>query len=95
MDGRMCLTSIIQLKTKSQFTISKAELRALLTSKEVVKTPITRTLESSDGVRYVRDVLLKDPVGTDKYNNFQPSRRMTVLTDRKGNLITASPGVLK
>ena len=73
----------------------QAELRSLLTSEDVVKTPVTRTLESADGVRYVRDVLLKDPVGTDKFNNFQPTRRMSVLTDRESNLVTASPGVVQ
>ncbi|MBT2293583.1 adhesin [Paenibacillus albidus] len=82
-------------KNKSQFTVSQDELRSILSSKEVVSTPVTRTLESKDGIRYVREVTLDRAIGTDKYNDFKPTSKMTILTDSKGNLITASPGTIK
>lgn len=34
-------------------------------------------------------------VGTDKFNNYQPTSTMTVITDKYGNLVTAFPGKLK
>ncbi len=46
-------------KNKSQFTISQEELRSLLSSKEIVNTTVSRTLESADGIRYVREVTLE------------------------------------
>jgi filamentous hemagglutinin len=76
----------------SQFTISQSELRQLLQSPQVVQTPVTRTLESVDGIRYVREVTFESPIGTDKFNGFQPTSTMTILTDRFGNLVTATPG---
>ncbi|MBE7375073.1 DUF637 domain-containing protein, partial [Pseudomonas lopnurensis] len=78
----------------SQFTIGQAELRSLLQSKEVVSAPITRTLESAQGIRYVREVNLSQPIGIDKFSG-QPTSIITVLTDRFGNLITTTPGVVK
>ena len=82
-------------KNASQFTISKDDLRSLLSSKDIVKTPVTRTIDSADGMRYVRVITLDKQVGLDKFNNFQPTSTMTVLTDKYGNLITATPGVIK
>nr|WP_309546812.1 hemagglutinin repeat-containing protein [Rhizobium rhizogenes]QCL09198.1 filamentous hemagglutinin family N-terminal domain protein [Rhizobium rhizogenes]QCL09830.1 filamentous hemagglutinin family N-terminal domain protein [Rhizobium rhizogenes] len=76
----------------SQFTVSQSELRQLLQSPQVVQTPVTRTLESADGIRYVREVTFGTPIGTDKFNGFQPTSMMTILTDRFGNLVTATPG---
>ncbi len=81
-------------KNKSQFTISQSELRTLLQSKEFVGTPVTRTLQSSKGVRYVREVDVGKAVGNDMFNNFKPTSTMTVLTDEFGNLVTATPGVI-
>ncbi|HHM4539330.1 TPA: DUF637 domain-containing protein, partial [Pseudomonas aeruginosa] len=78
----------------SQFTIGQAELRTLLQSKEVVSAPVTRMLESAQGNRYVREVNLSGPIGIDKFSG-QPTSTMTVLTDRFGNLITTTPGVVK
>lgn len=34
-------------------------------------------------------------VGTDKFNGYQPTSTMTVITDKYGNLVTAFPGRLK
>jgi hypothetical protein len=82
-------------KKASQFTISQEELRALLQSRQVVDTPVTRTLASADGVRYVREVKLAKSVGLDKFSGMQPTSVMTVLTDGFGNLVTATPGFIK
>ncbi|WP_143012368.1 hypothetical protein [Methylobacterium phyllostachyos] len=45
---------------KNQFTISQSELRDLLQSPSVVEAPITKTINSKDGVRYTREVNFKD-----------------------------------
>ncbi|WP_266019351.1 hemagglutinin repeat-containing protein [Brucella intermedia] len=83
-------------RNASQFTISQSDLRTMLQSPQVVKTPITRTMESAGhGTLYVREVDLGRPIGTDKFNNFQPTSTMTVMTDRFGNLVTATPGVVR
>ena len=82
-------------KNASQFTITQDELKSLLQSKDVVKTPVTRTLDSADGIRYVREVDVGRNIGLDKFNNYQPTSTMTVLTDKYGNLVTAIPGVIK
>ena len=55
---------------------------------------MTRTLESAQGIRYVREVDLGRPIGIDKFGG-QPASIMTILTDRFGNLITTTPGVIK
>ena len=82
-------------KNASQFTITQDELKSLLQSKDVVKTPVTRTLDSADGIRYVREVNVGRNIGLDKFNNYEPTSIMTVLTDKYGNLVTATPGVIK
>jgi len=82
-------------KNASQFTVSQPELRKLLQSKQVVGTPVSGTLHSADGIRYVREVNVGSPIGLDKYSGFQPTSTMTVLTDKFGNLVTATPGVIK
>ncbi|UZE31254.1 two-partner secretion domain-containing protein [Pseudomonas asplenii] len=79
----------------SQFSIQEPELRSILQSDTVVSTPITRTIDSADGVRYVREVDVGHSIGVDKFNGGQPTSVMTVLTDKFGNLVTAFPGVLK
>jgi filamentous hemagglutinin len=60
-----------------------------------VKNSVTRVLESKDGLRYVREINVGKNIGLDKYNNFKPTSIMTVLTDKYGNLVTASPGIIK
>ena len=79
----------------SQFSIGEPELRGLLQSKTVVSTPVTRMVDSADGVRYVREVDVGRSIGTDKFSGGQPTSIMTVMTDKFGNLVTAFPGVLK
>ncbi|WP_157273029.1 hypothetical protein [Paenibacillus daejeonensis] len=56
-------------KNESQFTISQNTLRNILRDKDVVNTPVTRTQDSKDGIRYVRDVTMDRPIGTDKLIN--------------------------
>jgi predicted ribonuclease toxin of YeeF-YezG toxin-antitoxin module len=82
-------------KNASQFTISQDELRSLLTSKDIVNSPVIRSLDSADGVRYVREVTLNKSIGLDKFNNFKPTSTMTILTDEHGNLVTVTPGKIK
>jgi hypothetical protein len=82
-------------KKASQFTISQNELRSLLQSKRVVQTPVTGMLNSAGGNRFVGEVTFDVPIGLDKYSGFQPTSKMTVLTDKFGNLVTATPGVNK
>jgi filamentous hemagglutinin len=82
-------------KKKSQFTITEKELRALLTSKEVVNTPVTRILKSGNEWVYIRDVVLDKPIGEDKFDGYKPTNKMSVMTDFQGNLITTSPGTIK
>lgn len=81
-------------KNASQFTVTQEELRGILQSESVINTPVTRTLESADGIRYVREINLDKTIGIDKFSG-QPTSIMTVLTDKFGNLVTATPGVIK
>jgi RHS repeat-associated protein len=76
---------------KSQFGVTEEELRDILQSKKVVETTVSRVLPSAQGPRYVREVTLDYSVGVDKYTG-QPTSTMSVLTDRFGNLVTATPG---
>lgn len=43
----------------------------------------------------VREVDLGRNIGTDKFNCFSHTTKMTVLTDGAANLVSAFPGVLK
>lgn len=79
----------------SQFSISESDLRNVLQDPKTISTPINREMPSADGVRYAREVDVGKTIGTDKYNNGQPTSVMTVLTDKYGNLVTAFPGKLK
>lgn len=79
-------------KNASQFTITQEELRKLLGSKEVVKSPILRTVQSKDGLLYLREVTLDKAIGLDKYSSYNPTSIMSILTDGKGVLKTATPG---
>ncbi len=88
------LTRHFSDKNASQFTVPPSELRQLLRSDQVVGTRVTGTLESTDGMRYIREVNFgKKVIGLDKFSGFSPTSTMTVMTDRYGNLVTAFPGV--
>ncbi|WP_254457222.1 RHS repeat-associated core domain-containing protein, partial [Brevibacillus sp. HB2.2] len=82
-------------KNASKFTISQDELRSLLSSKDIVKSSVVKSIDSADGARYARVVTLNKSIGLDKFNDFKPTSTMTILTDKHGNLITAFPGLLK
>ena len=79
----------------SQFTISEGELTTLLQDPKTVSAPVTRALPTDGGLNYVREVDTGRVIGTDKFNNYQPTSTMTVITDKYGNLVTAFPGKWK
>lgn len=79
----------------SQFSVGKDELKSLLQSKQVVGSPITRTIESADGLRYVREINMGRNIGVDAMKGNSNTSIMTTMSDKYGNLITAFPGVLK
>ncbi|WP_216639286.1 hypothetical protein, partial [Achromobacter ruhlandii] len=80
---------------KSQFTISQSELRAVLQSTQVVSSPIVRIVVHDKGHRYFREVDLERPIGRDRFNNNDPTSFITVLTNKRGDLITVTPGKMK
>jgi len=79
----------------SQFTVTQAELRGILQSKQVVGSPVSRTLQSADGLRYIREIDLGRQIGLDKFANLSPTNMLSVVSDKFGNIITAFPGILK
>jgi hypothetical protein len=79
----------------SQFSVGQSELKSLLQSKQVVGSPVTRTIESADGLRYVREIDMGRAIGVDAMNGNAATSVMTTMSDKFGNLITAFPGVLK
>jgi len=84
-----------QTVNASQFSISEDDLKTLLQSQSAVTTPVTRTIQSGNTVNYVREINVGEVIGTDKFNNYQPTSTLTVITDKYGNLVTAFPGLLK
>ena len=81
----------------SQFTISQSDLRIILQSNEVAKIPISNTRISKDKTTgidktlFERIVILDRDIGVDKFSN-KTTNTMSILTDEKGNLVTATPG---
>ena len=74
---------------KSQFTISKDEVVSILQDKKTINTPAYR-LPSGD---YVRNVDTGRIIGHNaKGKNTGPTSIMSVITDKKGNLVTTYPG---
>lgn len=76
----------------SQFSLSRDGLASLLQSKEVVSSPITRVLDSGN---FLRVVNVGKNIGFDKFNGNKATSTLSVITDKFGNLVTASPGVIK
>ena len=76
----------------SQFSLSKDCLISLLQSKQVVGSPITRVL---DGGNFLRQVNVGRNIGFDKFNGNKAASTLSVITDKFGNLVTATPGVIK
>lgn len=79
----------------SQFSLSEAELRSVLSSRAAVSSPVVRSVESADGIRYVREFDAGRVIGADKFNGNQATSVMTIMTDRFGNLVSTFPGLLK
>jgi uncharacterized protein YoxC len=84
----------------SQFSISEAEAKAILSSPDVSKIPINNTRSSYNKVTgktytlYERVITLDKNIGVDKFNG-KPTNTITILTDKHGNLVTATPGRIK
>ncbi|HHM6640801.1 TPA: DUF637 domain-containing protein, partial [Pseudomonas aeruginosa] len=74
---------------KSAFTISKNELKVVLQSPQVVKTPAYQSPTSGN---FIRTVDMGRPIGIDAKAGGQPTNFMTVITDSKGNLVNTFPG---
>ena len=78
----------------SQFSISRSELADILMDGKTVATPVTKIVKSGDSFNYVRELNLGKAVGTDKFNGYQSTSIITIMTDKFGNLVTAFPGRL-
>ncbi len=82
----------------SQFTISQSEVKNILKSSEVTKIPISNTrisINKTTGqkeILYERVITFDRNIGVDKFSDGKPTNTMTILTDKHGNLITATPG---
>ncbi|EMS1063524.1 hypothetical protein WKS79_002064 [Providencia stuartii] len=83
----------------SQFTISQSEVKSLLQNHDVTKVPISK-IQTSDNkatgqkeILYQRVVTLDKLIGIDKFSN-KSTNTMTILTDKHGNLVTATLGVI-
>ncbi|WP_105638300.1 hemagglutinin repeat-containing protein [Cronobacter dublinensis] len=82
----------------SQFTLSQTEVKSILQSSDVAKIPISNTHKSINKATgqqetlYERVIIFDKNIGIDKFSGGKPTNTMTILTDKKGNLITATPG---
>ncbi|EOL8941882.1 hemagglutinin repeat-containing protein [Cronobacter dublinensis] len=82
----------------SQFTLSQTEVKSILQSSDVAKIPISNTHKSINKATgqqetlYERVIIFDKNIGIDKFSGGNPTNTMTILTDKKGNLITATPG---
>ncbi|WP_183035461.1 hypothetical protein [Cupriavidus sp. UME77] len=76
-------------QNKSAFTISKDELNVFLQDPLVVKTPAYQSPTSGN---FIRTVDFGRPVGVDAKVGGKSTNFMTVITDKKGNLVNVFPG---
>lgn len=77
---------------KSQFSISHDQIKKLLQTKKVVNSPVTISPTSGD---FVRQVNVGYRVGNLPVNRGGSStNKLTVITDKKGNLVNTFPGGL-
>jgi hypothetical protein len=76
----------------SQFSLSKDGLASLLQSKLVVNSPITQVLDSGN---FLRVVNVGRNIGFDKFSRNRATSTLSVITDKFGNLVTATLGVIK
>jgi RHS repeat-associated protein len=81
----------------SQFIITEEETKSLIGSKQVIDIPISNirnsTFEGTERKLYERVVNFNKNIGIDKFTG-KPTNTITILTDKAGNLITATPGRL-
>ena len=82
---------------KSQFTISDNEVKKLLQNSSVVRSPVYNIKQNNNGVivyetdKFVRQVNVGTDIGI---LNGKPTQVITIITDRKGNLVNTFPGTL-
>lgn len=77
---------------KSQFTISRQEIIALLGSKRVISSAITKSATYNS---YVREVDVERVIGrTPQKLGGEATSVLTIITDDAGNLINVFPGRL-
>ncbi|OJT31250.1 adhesin [Pseudomonas sp. FSL W5-0203] len=76
-------------ENKSAFTISKDELKIVLQTPQVVKTPAYQSPTSGN---FIRTVDMGRPIGVDAKTGGQSTSFMTVITDSQGNLVNTFPG---
>ncbi|MFK4435438.1 WXG100 family type VII secretion target [Paenibacillus sp. RC21] len=82
----------VDRSNKSQFSISPDEIKKLLQSKDVVKSPV---LVSETSGNYVRQVDVGYQVGNLPVNRGgTPTNVITIISDKKGNLVNTFPGGL-
>ncbi|MDB6371838.1 hypothetical protein [Photorhabdus bodei] len=74
---------------KSHFTVSKDELKAILQSDIVVKSPVQYSKTTGN---YMRSIDMGRPIGIDAKSGGKPTSIMTVITDKNGNLVNTFPG---
>ncbi|PHM39372.1 hypothetical protein Xmau_02979 [Xenorhabdus mauleonii] len=74
---------------KSHFTVNKDELKVILQSDRVVTTPVHYSQTTGN---YMRFVDMGRPIGIDAKSGGNPTSVMTVITDKKGNLVNTFPG---
>lgn len=77
---------------KSHFTVTKDELKVILQSDTVVKSPV---IYSQTTGNYMRFVDMGRPIGIDAKSGGNPTSTMTVITDKHGNLVNTFPGKTK
>jgi len=77
--------------SKSQFLVSQEGLRIILQSKLVVgKIP-----KDLGGDRYLRIVKMNQNIGFDVKSGNKKTRYLSVITNNKGELLTATPGKIR
>jgi RHS repeat-associated protein len=81
------------LGTGSKFLIPGSFVYRLLSSPQVVNSPIVRVLTRPDGPGFVREVQMGYIIGFDKVAN-QLTTILTVITNAHGELETSFPGLL-
>ncbi|MCR9202912.1 MAG: hypothetical protein NXI04_30065 [Planctomycetaceae bacterium] len=78
--------------SKSQFSITKGQVKAILQRKDVIGSPIRQSGTSGN---YIREVDVGQVVGNLPLNKGgTPTSIITVITDVKGNVVNTFPGAL-